>query len=68
MMKSSTYHRVRVACQIIAIACAVVFLGIVNSDLRHWRFAFAASALLIAIGALSMILGMVFARREKTAK
>lgn len=53
-------------CQIVAIACAAVLLGIVNSDLRHWRFAFAASAMLIACGAISMIAGMVLARLERT--
>ncbi len=68
MMKSAVYRRVRVTCQIIAIACAVVLLAIVNSELKHWRFAFAVSALLIAFGALSMILGMVFARLERAAQ
>jgi hypothetical protein len=65
-MKSAVYRRGRMVCQIVAIACAAVLLGIVNSDLRHWRFAFVASSMLIACGTISMIGGMVLARLERT--
>jgi peptidoglycan/LPS O-acetylase OafA/YrhL len=55
----------RKVCQIVAIVCAAVLLVIVNSDLKHWHFAFIASAVLIAVGAISMLIGIVLTQIEK---
>ena len=61
-------RRVRVLCQVIAFACASVLLVIVNTSLKEGRFAFVTGVVLIAVGAVAVVVGILLASREaKTA-